>query len=286
MEGTPLTRWNRVTAPLGVSNSILRARSRVHFVKDFPGPLSIKSVIAGTVAWKCGGRELVVDRDSFLVLNRAEPYSMEIESRTPVATLCVFFQHGFVESVSRSLTDGGIEPDAGPVHFLGRLHSKDGRILPRMRALATAEFGDQLWVDEQFLELARDLLLLNRDVDRTVRSMPARRPATREELFRRVRRGQEFLHAHACGGADLSAVAREACLSPYHFQRAFTRAFGKSPHQYRNELRLNRARRLIEATDMTITEICGAVGFESGASFSLLFRKTFGHPPSAARRSN
>src|SRR5690349_10287581 len=67
---------NRLSAPLGTHNAILRARARTHFVKDFPGPLSIKSVTTGSVAWKSGGRELVVDRDSFLVLHDGEPYSM------------------------------------------------------------------------------------------------------------------------------------------------------------------------------------------------------------------
>jgi hypothetical protein len=64
---------NRPSAPLGVRNAVLWARGRQHFVKDFPGPLSIKSVTAGTVSWKTGSRELVVDRDSFLVLNHGEP---------------------------------------------------------------------------------------------------------------------------------------------------------------------------------------------------------------------
>src|SRR5271165_1375986 len=101
MEGRPPQ--NRVSAQLHSANAVLRARSRTHFVKDFPGPLSIKSVTEGTVAWKCAGRERLVDRDSFLVLNADEPYSMAIDSRTPVSTLCVFFQNGFVESVQASL---------------------------------------------------------------------------------------------------------------------------------------------------------------------------------------
>ena len=114
--------------------------------------------------------------------------------------------------------------------------------------------------------------------------MPARRPATREELFRRVRRGQEILHADPSQDWGLAEIARASYLSPYHFQRAFTCAFGKSPHQYRNELRLARARRLLESTRMTVTEICGAVGFESAPSFSTLYRQTFGEPPITTRK--
>jgi AraC-like DNA-binding protein len=208
---------------------------------------------------------------------------MEIESRTPVATFCVFFQDGFVESACASLAQTGIEPQSEPIRFAARLHVADNHILPRMRALADAPAAGRLSIDEQFLDLARDLLLLNADLRRRVRQMPARRASTREELFRRVRRGQEFLHAHATEDLGLEEIARHACLSPFHFHRAFTRAFGRTPHHYRNQLRLDRARRLIENTAMTVTEVCGAVGFESPASFSSLFRRSFGVPPSAAR---
>lgn len=277
---------NRLSAPLRTANAVLRARSRMHFVTEFPGPLSIKCVTEGAVAWKCGGRERVVDRDSFLVLNHDEPYSMAIDSRTPVSTLCVFFQEGFVESVYGSAVGLDIAGEPAPLPFLGGLHQRDGRILPRMHALAHGPVIDWLWMDEQFLNLAHDLLALNREMRRKIDLMPARRAATRVELFRRVRRGQEFLHAHACGNPDLEEIARQACLSPYHFHRAFTQALGQTPHQYRNRLRLERARRLLESSTMTVTEICGAVGFESAPSFSGLFRQAFGASPMAMRGKN
>ncbi len=271
---------NRISAPLGVRNAVLCASSRRHSVTDFPGPLSIKSVTSGMVAWKTGGRELVVDCDSFLVLHAGEPYSMNIDARETVSTLCVFFAPGFVESVCGSILRDDLEPSAFEPAFVQRLHPADAHILPRMHALSRAQFNDPLWMDQQFLELASDLAMLNRDLKHRVHLMPGRRAATREELFRRVRRGQEFLHATAAESIALDDLAREACLSPYHLHRAFARAFGKTPHEYRTALRLARARRLLESSRLTVSEVCAAVGFESLPSFSTLFRRTFGHPPS------
>jgi AraC-like DNA-binding protein len=272
---------NRPSAPLGVRNAILCARARRHSLTDYPGPLSIKSVTRGTVAWKTGGRELVVDGDGFLVLHHGEPYSMEIDARDPVSTLCVFFAPGFVESVAASMASDQLDPADIPLTFAQRLHRADTRILPRMQSIAAMPMADQLWTDQQFLELAGDLATLNREVARRVRLMPARRAATREELFRRVRRGQEFLHAAAQEEISLDSLAREACLSPYHLHRAFTCAFGQTPHAYRNGIRLARARRLLERSSLTVTEVCAAVGFESPGSFTNLFRRTYGAPPSA-----
>ncbi len=275
---------NRLSAPLGTHNSILQARARTHYVNEFPGPLSIKTVTEGRVAWKVAGRELVVNPDSFLVLQHGEPYSMAIDAPDPVATFCVFFQDSFVESVSASMTRQGIEPGLAPAPRLARLHPADDRILPRMRALANHAGAAQLWTDEQFLELAAGLLLLDRDIRRRLPLLPARRAATREELFRRASRGRDVLHADPAGACDLAALARASCLSPFHFHRAFTRAFGQTPHQYRTRLRLTQARRLLETTERTVLQIAGEAGFESPASFSLLFRQTYGAPPSAVRK--
>ena len=112
--------------------------------------------------------------------------------------------------------------------------------------------------------------------------MPATRAATREELFRRVARGREFLHAEGLGRVRLADVARAACLSPFHFHRAFRQAFGKTPSRYVQELRLARAAQLL-ANGVSVTETCFQVGFESVGSFSTLFYRYFGAPPSSRR---
>jgi AraC-like DNA-binding protein len=74
-------------------------------------------------------------------------------------------------------------------------------------------------------------------------------------------------------------AAKAARLSPYHFHRMFKLAFGQTPMQFLQECRLAAARRLLVATDQSVTLICFAVGFESLGSFSWLFRKRFGLSP-------
>jgi AraC-like DNA-binding protein len=81
-------------------------------------------------------------------------------------------------------------------------------------------------------------------------------------------------------------VARAASLSLYHFIREFRRAFGCTPARYLRERRLTRARQLLAVTDMSVTDICFAVGFESLGSFCTLFRKSEGATPAAYRASH
>jgi AraC-like DNA-binding protein len=80
-------------------------------------------------------------------------------------------------------------------------------------------------------------------------------------------------------------VARAAALSLYHFIREFRRAFGCTPGRYLRERRLTRARQLLAVSDLPVTEICFAVGFESLGSFCTLFRKSEGATPAAYRAS-
>jgi AraC-like DNA-binding protein len=82
---------------------------------------------------------------------------------------------------------------------------------------------------------------------------------------------------------DLDAMAAEACFSRYHFLRQFQREFRKTPHEYLQARRIERARQLLAAGHHSVTEVCFEVGFQSPGSFSTLFRKVVGQPPATYR---
>jgi hypothetical protein len=91
-------------AAFGKDNLVLHAESRTHRVDNFRGPLSIQTVLRGSVAWIVDGRALRLDTGCFLVLNHGDAYSVDIDSPSAVATCCVFFQHGFVERMAHGAT--------------------------------------------------------------------------------------------------------------------------------------------------------------------------------------
>ena len=92
----------------GVFNALVSGTSRRIYAPDLLGALSIKGVLAGSVIWETGGQRYVVRENSYLVVNLGQPYTFTIDSPAPSTTLSVFFQHGFVEEVHRTLT----EPDS------------------------------------------------------------------------------------------------------------------------------------------------------------------------------
>jgi AraC-like DNA-binding protein len=84
----------------------------------------------------------------------------------------------------------------------------------------------------------------------------------------------------------IEELSREVALSPYYLIRAFKHVYQQTPHQYLVGQRIARAKELLRNSDLSITEICAAVGFESLGSFSTLFHKVAGVSPRAYRLSS
>jgi len=85
--------------------------------------------------------------------------------------------------------------------------------------------------------------------------------------------------------ATIPAVARGLGVAYSYFRREFKRHTGLSPHRYMNRMRLEKARRLIGATDEPLKAIADRLGFSSQYHFSSAFRRHFGLSPSAWRKS-
>ena len=100
------------------------------------------------------------------------------------------------------------------------------------------------------------------------------------ETLRRLCRARDLIAEHHRETLPLAAVARAACLSPFHF----TRAFGESPHRFQTRRRLDLAKRLLAGDHLSVTEVCFEAGYSSLGSFSAKFSSHVGRAPSAYRR--
>lgn len=82
---------------------------------------------------------------------------------------------------------------------------------------------------------------------------------------------------------DVAALSRVALMSPAHFSRCFRTAYGESPYSYLMTRRIERAKALLRRGDLSVTEVCMAVGCTSLGSFSSRFTELVGETPSAYR---
>ena len=122
---------------------------------------------------------------------------------------------------------------------------------------------------------------------RAIRARPVPvRALIPDEMFRRVLVARERMHDACEEPLTIATLARAAHLSPFHFLRIYTAAFGQTPGRQLSRLRIARARELL-AGGMSVTETCFAVGFASLGSFSARFTREVGVTPrvfqSAAR---
>ena len=100
-------------------------------------------------------------------------------------------------------------------------------------------------------------------------------------LLRRVRDRIDRDYAQPL---DLQALARGVYLSSGHLSRQFKLAYGESPYGYLMTRRIERAMALLRRGDLSVTEVCFAVGCSSLGSFSSRFTELVGVPPSVYRR--
>ena len=84
---------------------------------------------------------------------------------------------------------------------------------------------------------------------------------------------------------DVEALARGVHLSAGHLSREFKKAYGESPYSYLMTRRIERAKALLGRGDLSVTEVCFAVGCSSLGTFSTRFTELVGMPPSAYRRA-
>jgi AraC family transcriptional regulator len=252
-------------------------------------PLSVKSFTGGTAHYTTARGRYAVDEGSWLIINDQERYTIDFRSETPMQSTVVFFPPGWADTVARvhrereeQLLD---EPAAAgiPVWFLETVMPGDGEVCPRLRALDLACRGHTVsdeWLEERLRELLSVMILSQQDHRKRADRIPAARPATRAELYRRVCRGRDFLGAEALTAPGLAEAARAASLSVFHFQRSFKAAFGETPHQFTTERRLAHARRLLETTDTAATEVAATVGYESYGAFHAAYRRRYAQTPS------
>lgn len=315
----PLVLVNPPAALLGARNAILWGKGQRYHVADFPGPLSVKTVVRGSAHWSTPEADRLVDESSYLVLNSGQTYSLTIDSHKTVETFCLFFRRGIVEDVGRvegsdtrsllndPVGDPGIDEPEGAmtgaesgrsiaaakpaqigsrVEFFETLRTHDDFVSPLIQRIYTRlkdKTASDPWLEDQFLEVAAALSRVHQDAGKCAARITAKKYSTRIETYRRLLRGKDYMDSFSGGQLHLEKVAHEACLSPYHFHRLFREAFRETPNQYLQRKRLANAQRLLERGEHSVTSVCLEVGFESLTSFSGLFRRNFGCSPSEYR---
>ncbi len=98
-----------------------------------------------------------------------------------------------------------------------------------------------------------------------------------------LRRARDLIDREYARPLDVAALARTALMSSAHFSRQFRAAYGETPYAYLMTRRIERAKALLRRGNLTVTEVCMAVGCSSIGSFSARFTHLVGETPTAYR---
>lgn len=162
----------------------------------------------------------------------------------------------------------------------GRLHTStlsDRRIsqsLNQLFQLDDAQREDGLLTDTLILTVLDALSKL-----RTVRPREQRGGLSPTKLTMVKQLMEDELHQ----SLSLNDLARLAGMSPFHFCRAFKQSTGSPPHQWRQQVRMQKAKSLLSGTTDSVADIGLTLGYENPAHFATAFKKAVGMTPSSYR---
>lgn len=283
--------WRRQLGAGPGQITVLNGLARDYAVRDPVGAFSIKWAARGRMVYRTDGASHPLSGDHAVILNQAQPYELEFLDRGGTESFCVFFSDDLVAQAWRDVSRPDMADDPEPVG--ARLTETFPDVVFRPSpavhaALAKLRSGygradpSGLTVEEDLLGLLTGLVHAAQAQRLRTGRIPAVKPSTRRLLAARLERAREVIE-DASEEPLLDAVAQASALSKFHLLRLFKAAFGCTPSAYWRVRRLDRGRRLLKVTPMSVAEIAQALGYESASAFIRAFRRHFGTTPQAIR---
>lgn len=301
---------NQPLGEIGFPSVIINTTTSECFRPDVKGPLSLFLNLRGTSLCTVDRDTRVIEEGSYFISNRSQSYTLQIEKSTlaqarsahkPVETFNIHFGEYFAESVLNALVtpadrilDNGGEGRHDPVSFIPQLYRRSSEfdeLIRQIRVFYKEHGFSKLPFEEQLSSLLVYLLQQQRQVMGIVEKLPPVNRSTRIELYKRLSYSIDLIHSSVGKSSgnnieeklDLENLSATACLSKYHYLRLFKTAFGLTPHQYIQDLRMEKARDLLVHTVLPVADLAESLGFVNSQSFSRLFFQRMGIYPSRFR---
>jgi AraC family transcriptional regulator len=270
---------------------ILNTQAGETYRDNIRGPFSLFTNLKGESFVEANGCNTRIRENFFFVTNNNQHYTLEIDKHQKTETFNIHFGEYFADSVlnsfqsPESLLDNHFEIPTQPIAFHNRLQQHDDKTKRLIIKIKAQENPDALWLEENLYELMTHLLSLEKTMSIKTLELPAIKSSTRQEIFKRLLRASDYIFSFYEREIPLDELANIACLSKFHFLRLFKIAFQKTPHQFINDVRLQRAKELLHNTSFDVHTIAKDTGFANSSSFSRMFRQQTGVYPTQFRLS-
>lgn len=276
-------------------NLMLRYKAKIPFYDFQQNSLTIRYFKLGCGKLVRRRQVLNIKDGQFLVLNPNEGWTYHNERNDYIDVLSFGLTTELVDNFSFYSTSETIKlldnPNGQPttnLHFFeGNLNSdyyNSGRLLKHMFHLSNTSKFTMTSAEEWSYEILRALTLDQKWGQKMARNIASKKTSTKAETLKRLLIAYEFIHDNIKKPISIKELSYEASLSRFHLYDSFKKTFGKTPHQYINRLKLERAKDLLKSTDISITEVAHTFGFNDSSVFTKVFKKKYGYPPSQLSR--
>lgn len=280
---------------LDVIRQIKQRQNTVVFssLRQFDHPVesqgfAIKYVAEGTEHYTLNGQWYPVCQHQYLLLNHTCSGRVAIESPAAVLGVCINLSPQLMAEIvasQRRPDTAFIDPELGEFFsstlFLENHYDAQrthlGRFLLQLSQPSCPPLDFSL---EFFYTIAEQIVIDQTPVYRALQGIPSIKPATKKDLYKRLLRGREFMDCAFGQPLLIEDIAREACMSEYHFFRLFKQVFGLSPNQYLIGRRLAYGYQLLKTSQCSVSAAAIAAGFADIHTFSKAFKRQYGYSPS------
>jgi len=267
--------------------------SKPYECAEHPAGIGLLMTGKGKCNYYVNGAKNQLDNNKVFFINRGSNLAIRtIEGES--APVLLFFNSRLPDLVLYSLEFGDevmLEKpfDNLPYDFsyLERIHADDHlhqTILSLIELGASCSSFASLQADMTIRNLFEETLLKNQDAYKRSQNIQAVKSSTRLEIFKRVASAKDWMEQHYQTDISLEDISSTAAMNSQHFLRMFKQVYMITPHQYLIDLKLKKAKELLETTRIPISNVCQTIGFESVFSFSVLFKNRFGTAPSYFRK--
>ncbi|MBO6662262.1 MAG: helix-turn-helix transcriptional regulator [Roseivirga sp.] len=279
----------------GVDNGFALFSSKNLLGENQKTRFSIRFGLNGTQEYQIKDRVLQVNQQQFLVMNAGTEYNVKAQNGEDTTMLAFCFNEDFVSDFvsSHSSSDEDLIDRNGiydlietspefPLHTL----LVDEEVKPVIRDIIHAKLYLSADEVDNYSIFNRILEMVFADCSAQLHNLENQKivkQSTKVELYKRLSIARDYIQAHYCEEINLNELSRVACLSPYHFHRAFKRTFGITPKKYVTALRIERAKWLLKNRDSNVQSVCNEIGFKDVSSFTRLFSSYTKATPSAYR---
>jgi AraC family transcriptional regulator len=228
-------------------------------------------------SWRQGARRMSARTrpGSVTIIPEGQDGRWDVEG--PIEVSYVYLSNERLQSAADVLAKGR------HIELVGRICFEDPST-SRMLELLSTEAAQGDTASSLFVEQAIDLLctqLVRAHHVSAALTQPVQRKGLADWQVRRVTDYMtEYLHTEV----RLDELASLLSMSRFHFCTAFRLATGQTPHEWLTALRITQARRLLATSDVPVTSIALAVGYQTPSAFASSFRRLVGMTPSEFRR--